>query len=102
MTLLIGFFEAYLKLSEKEEEQFMEEAKKLKDADKVFDIPISYVEKGKAIGEKIGIEKGERVGRKIERNEVALKMIAKGLDDQLIMEMTGISEEELAELKMKQ
>src|SRR5699024_2408716 len=37
-TLLMHFFETYLKLTEKEEEEVMEEIKKFKEADKIYEI----------------------------------------------------------------
>src|SRR5690625_3208259 len=43
--LIYGFFESYLKLTEQEEEQLMDEVSKLPEADKIFEIPISYEEK---------------------------------------------------------
>lgn len=36
-----------------EEEQLMDEVRKLPGADQIFDIPISYEEKGKEIGKEI-------------------------------------------------
>ncbi|MFN2311220.1 MAG: ISNCY family transposase, partial [Spirochaetia bacterium] len=50
-------------------------------------------ERGRAEGLAEGIDKG------IER--VATEMLAKGMDEQLIVEITGLSPAELAELRTK-
>ena len=49
---------------------------------------------GKAEGETIGIKK--------EREEIGLKMLQKGIDIQTIKEITGLTEEEIKNLKNKQ
>jgi hypothetical protein len=58
---------------------------------------------GIAKGEQIGIAKGEQIGIVIgkseERRGVALKMLVRKLDDETIMECSGLNSEELAELK---
>ncbi|WP_306419745.1 hypothetical protein [Bacillus sp. J14TS2] len=66
--LVYGFFERYLTLNEQEEEQLMNELNYMDEADriKIMEIPISYEEKGKAIGEKSG------------KREVAVEMLKKG------------------------
>ena len=46
-NLIYGFFESYLKLTDIEEEIFMTEIGKLQEADKIFELTNSYVEKGK-------------------------------------------------------
>src|SRR5699024_9325306 len=68
--LLYGFFESYLKLSDEEEEIFMNEVRRLKDAEEILEIPISYEEKGKAIGKEIGKREGKREGKKEGKEEV--------------------------------
>ena len=50
-------------------------------------------------GEAKGIEEGKIKGVKEEKKRVAKEMLEKGLDDQLIKEITKITEEELEELK---
>src|SRR5690625_5177045 len=74
--LIYGFFETYLKLTNKEEEKLMKEVEKLPEAELLKHLPISYEEKG--------IKKG----REIERKEVAVEMLRKGLDIELIAEVT--------------
>ncbi|WP_407058214.1 hypothetical protein [Tigheibacillus jepli] len=56
--LLYGFFESYLQLNDKEEEQLMEEIKHMDEADRIMEIPISYEEKGKEKGREEGREEG--------------------------------------------
>jgi len=70
--LIYGFFESYLKLTEQEEEQLMDEVSKLPEADQIFEIPISYEEKGKEIGKEIGVRK------------VAVEMLKKDVDPNFI------------------
>ena len=59
-------------------------------------------EEGKAEGlkegEKKGIELGKAEGKQQEKLEIAKQMLAKGLDIQLICEMTGLSEERIRSL----
>ncbi|WP_206207824.1 transposase [Virgibacillus profundi] len=82
-----GYFETYLKLTKEEEEQLMAEVEKLPEAEKIMEIPISYEEKGKEIGEAIGVKK------------VAIEMLKKGLNMDLIVEVTHMDIEEIKELK---
>ena len=49
-------------------------------------------------GEKKGIELGKAEGKQQEKLEIAKQMLAKGLDIQLICEMTGLSEERIRSL----
>lgn len=81
--IVYGFFETYLNLTEEEEEQLMKEIEKLPEAEKIFEIPISYEEKGK--------EKGKK--------EVAIEMLKKGLNIDLIAEVTHLDIEEIEKLK---
>jgi len=85
--LLVGFFESYLKLNEEEEATFMKEARKLDNAEEVLEITVSYEEKGR--------EKGLEEGKK----QVALELLRKGLDRELIIETTGLSMEEIKDLE---
>ena len=87
--LLYGFFESYLKLTEEEEEQLMHEIDKLPEADKILELTVSYEEKGKKIGKEIG------------KQEVAIEMLKKELDLNLIAEVTHLSIEELQKLKLE-
>jgi hypothetical protein len=89
--LIYGFFETYLTLTGEEEEKLMEEVGKLSKESEEFikNLPISYEERGK--------EKGKEIGKK----EVALKMLKKELDLDLIAEVTQLDLEELEELKKR-
>lgn len=91
--LLYGFFESYLKLTKEEEEQLMDEVNKLPEADKIFEIPISYEEKGKEIGKEIGEEIGVR--------KVAVEMLKEGLDLNLIAKVTHLDIAEIKKLKQQ-
>ena len=97
--LLYGFFQSYLKLNEKEEEIFMNRARKLEDAEEILEIPISYEEKGKQKGLKEGKREGKREGKKEGKKEVALELLKRGLDIDFIMETTKLSLDEIEQLK---
>lgn len=53
------------------------------------------LEKGIQLGEKRGIEKGRNEGKL----EVALTMLQNGLDRNTVMKMTGLSEDDLAQIR---
>ena len=74
-----------MKLTEEEEEQLMNEVDKLPEADKIFELTVSYEEKGKEIG----------------KQEVAIEMLKKELDLNLIAEFTHLDIEELKKLKQE-
>lgn len=88
--LLLGFFEAYLTLNKEEEEKFMDEARKLDNAEEVFEFTISYEEKGKEIGKELGKELGKK--------EVALNLLHEGFSIEKVAELTGLDEEEIRKL----
>ncbi len=46
-----------------------------------------------------GFDEGLLEGEKKEKNETAKKMIEKGFDDKVIIEITGLTKEELDKLK---
>lgn len=73
----------------------MKEARQFDDADEILEIPISYEERGKKRGLEEGLEKGLERGKK----EVALELLKKGLDINLIMEATKLSLDEIEQLK---
>ncbi|WP_059104297.1 Rpn family recombination-promoting nuclease/putative transposase [Shouchella shacheensis] len=84
-ALINGFFEKYLSLNQSEEEALMEEIHQLsKDEEElILKLPNSW------------IEKGERKGTK----NVALEMLKKGLDPDLIAEVTKLDREEIENLR---
>lgn len=89
--LIYGFFETYLKLSDEEEEELMEEIQNLPDAEKIMELPISYEERGKKIGRQEGKQEGKQ--------EVAFQMLKKDLPLDLIVEVTQIDRHEIERLR---
>ncbi|BAF60487.1 hypothetical protein PTH_2306 [Pelotomaculum thermopropionicum SI] len=91
--LLGGFFEAYLKLNRKEEEEFSLELGKInrEEAEAIMQITTSWHEKGRAEGIKEGIKEG-----KLETARAALK---KGLPEDVVAEITGLDLETVRRLK---
>ncbi|GAA0615610.1 hypothetical protein GCM10009001_36060 [Virgibacillus siamensis] len=77
--LIYGFFERYLHLDDREEEELMEEIKKMDDAEKIWELPISYEEKG----------------RKEKAESIAKKMLKEGLSVDLISRTTGLEPGEI-------
>lgn len=57
------------------------------------------MEEGEAKGLAKGLAQGEAKGSYQKAQEIAKKMLSKGLDDTTIMEMTGLSQEEIKLLK---
>ncbi|UCZ54949.1 transposase [Bacillus shivajii] len=88
-TMIAGFFETYLKLNEQEERQFQEEVKAMspKEGDKIMEIMTSY--------ERKGMEKGMEKGI----SAVAKKLLSKGMPVEEIIEVTGLSKEQVEQLK---
>ena len=59
---------------------------------------LSQLDTARTEGEKIGIEKGEKIGEKKKQNEIARKMTVMGVDDAMISEITGLTIKEIEEL----
>ena len=57
------------------------------------------IAEGKEIGMKEGMEKGRAEGMNLRSLEIARKMLAKGMDEASIMDMTGLTAEEIKLLK---
>ncbi|TNH41429.1 Rpn family recombination-promoting nuclease/putative transposase, partial [Photorhabdus luminescens] len=57
------------------------------------------IQKGIQLGEQRGIQLGEQKGRKEEAIKIARTMLANGLDRTTVMKMTGLSEDELAQIR---
>lgn len=85
MELLYGFFDTYLKLNETEEQEMDKEISKLPkdEADRVMELPNSYIERGR----KEGIR------------ELVLNMIKKGVSHDFIAEVAEIDIEEIEKIK---
>ncbi|RKQ27932.1 hypothetical protein D8M06_19505 [Oceanobacillus halophilus] len=113
MDLLYGFFNTYLYLNAKEEEQMAEEIAKLpkEEAKKLFKNPNVYYEKGKKEGIEEGIEKGIEQGlvQGIEKGleqgiehgikKVITNMLQKGFSDEIIADVSGVDREEIERIK---
>ena len=56
-------------------------------------------QEGLAVGIEIGMAKGKAEGKNQKTLEIARKMQAKGMDEDAIMEMTGLSQDEIRQLK---
>ncbi|TDB51634.1 Rpn family recombination-promoting nuclease/putative transposase [Photorhabdus luminescens] len=56
-------------------------------------------QRGIQLGEQKGIQLGEQKGRKEEAIKIARTMLASGLDRTTVMKMTGLSEDELAQIR---
>jgi predicted transposase/invertase (TIGR01784 family) len=103
--LLTGFFEAYLKLNKREEEQLKIELNQLpaEEVDKIMELTTSWHEQGRMEGEIKGRMEGEIKGRMEgeakNKLEIAHNMLAKGFSNDLIMELTGLTSDEIAKLK---
>ena len=78
-------------LSQEEQEKYDES---LKAADDYYGVLMSYYMNG--IDE--GVAKGEARGSHHKRLEIAKKMMAKGMDENTIMEITGLTQEEIRKL----
>lgn len=92
-ALLTGFFETYLPLSEEEEAKLVKEVKQMekKEGEKIMEVMVSYERRGMEKGMEKGIIKGKR--------EIARNMLKKGLEESLVEEVTGLTSEEITELK---
>ncbi len=85
----------------------MKQAKRLDNADEILELPISYEEKGKEIGKEIGTEIGKAIGKELGKeigreeaqNKIAVNLLRKGIDIEIITETTMLNTEEVEELK---
>jgi len=101
MKLLTVFFETYLPLTEAENKQL---AKKIEQTDLKKEAAImewltSWERKGMEKGLEKGLEKGIEAGVLKGKEEIAAKMLAKGLDPAMVEEMTGLPAKRIDELK---
>ena len=87
-------------LIQEEQEKYDES---LKAADDYYGVLMSYymngIEEGVAKGEAKGFAKGEAKGIYKKSLDIAKKMLLKGMDDDSIMELTGLTHEQLHQLK---
>lgn len=87
-------------LSSEEQEKYDES---LKATDDYYGVLMSYymngIDEGVAKGEAKGFAKGEARGSYHKSLDIAKKMLLKGMDDDSIMELTGLTHEQLHQLK---
>ena len=83
-------------LSQEEQEKYDES---LKAADDYYGVLMSYYMNGIDEGEAKGFAKGEAKGSYQKSLDIAKKMLLKGMDDDSIMELTGLTHEQLHQLK---
>ena len=57
------------------------------------------MEKGMAKGMKQGMAKGEEVGKSQRSIEIAKNMLAKGMDEATIQEITGLTEDQILQIQ---
>lgn len=97
MKLLSVFFESYLKLNQSEELILKAEVKRLypKEEEKMMELITSWEKKAR----KEGKLEGKLEGKKEGIEEVAIRLLAKGLDPEMIKEVTGLSESEIDKLQ---
>jgi len=97
MELLGSFFESYLKLNDREEEQFQWELEKLdpKEVEVIMQITTSWHEKGRAAG----IAEGKAEGKKERDMEIARKALQMGYSIEDVVGLTGLNKETILKLK---
>lgn len=83
-------------LSQEEQEKYDES---LKAADDYYGVLMSYYMNGIDEGVAKGFAKGEAKGSYHKSLDIAKKMLLKGMDDDSIMELTGLTHEQLLQLK---
>ncbi|GEN30124.1 hypothetical protein CQU01_03620 [Cerasibacillus quisquiliarum] len=71
----------------------MEEVKKMDNADKILELPISYEERGIKKGLEAGVESGKK--------EVALEMLKEGSSIEFIAKVTHLNRGEIEVLRRK-
>ena len=90
---IIGFFEQYLELDIKEEEELMQEISQQDNPERFTQLPISWEEKGI----RKGIEQGKVQGQK----KIALEMLKEDLSIDLIAKVTHMDKEAIEELRKR-
>lgn len=91
--LINGFFETYLSLDDKEEEELMDEIKQLdqQEAERIFELPNSWRDKGRKEGRQEGLKEGKK--------QIAVEMLKEGLPIELIVKVTKLDRKEIEDLK---
>ncbi|WP_407272729.1 Rpn family recombination-promoting nuclease/putative transposase [Radiobacillus sp. PE A8.2] len=95
--LINGFFESYLSLNEKEEEQLMKEIKELgpQEAEPILKLPNSWRDKGLREGREQGREEGNQEATR----NIAIEMLKQGLSEDVISKVTKLDSNEIRQLK---
>ncbi|WP_211233490.1 transposase [Thermicanus aegyptius] len=109
LNLITGFFDTYLNLNEEEERKLREEIGQLpqEEVEAILNIMNSYEKKGYERGREEGfeqgieqgIEKGIEKGIEQGKMEDARKMLLKGMDVNIIRDITELPLEKIEELK---
>jgi len=86
--LIYGFFNSYLRLTKEEEEKYMKMVKGFDEAEEIMKIKIPYFEELK------------QEIREESLKEVAMKMLLDGFTLEKITEITGLTQEQLEEVKL--
>ena len=86
--LIYGFFNSYLRLTKEEEEKYMKMVKGFDEAEEIMKIKIPYFEELK------------QEIREESLKEVAMKMLLDGFTLEKITEITGLTQEQLEEIKL--
>ena len=93
---LTTFFETYLKLSDEEEDTLKAALKTLNSTEeaRVMELMTSYERKGMEKGIEKGMEKGIK--------KVAINLLSDGMEIRKVVDLTGLTEQEIKELKNQQ
>src|SRR5690625_5752895 len=95
LEFLYGFFHTYVKLTKEEEEKLMIKIKKNGRVHELPKLTNMFEERGHRIGREKGKEIGKDIGEKQEKERIALKMLKKEMDIELIEEITGLPKEDI-------
>ncbi|MHA6259344.1 Rpn family recombination-promoting nuclease/putative transposase [Sporosarcina sp. CAU 1771] len=93
------FFENYLKLNQKEEEEFMREISQMENAEEFTKLPNSWEERGIRKGIKQGLEQGIQKGIEEAKREVVLEMLKEGSSIEFISKVTHLDKGAIEKLR---
>ncbi|BBI34766.1 RpnC/YadD family protein [Cohnella abietis] len=101
MRILTVFFETYLQLTPAENIQLQENIERIypHEEEKLMEWMTSWEKKGKEEGLQEGLLKGKEEGIQESKQEIALKMLEKGLNPEIIEELTGLSSSQISKLQ---
>jgi hypothetical protein len=108
MKMLTVFFETYLQLTAAESIQLQENIERLypQEEEKLMEWMTSWEKEGMIKGKEEGLQEGllkgkqegKREGIQESKQEIALKMLEKGLDLEMIEEITGLNSSQISKL----